>query len=31
VSGGDVGERGEAQTIERLACGKRLEGDHNVV
>ncbi len=31
VSGGDVGEGGEAQTIERLACGERLEGDHNVV
>jgi hypothetical protein len=31
VSGGNVGGRGEAQTIERLACGERLEGDHNVV
>ncbi len=31
MSGRDVGERGQAQTVERLACGKRLEGDHNVV
>jgi hypothetical protein len=31
VSGRDVGERDKAQTIERLARGKRLEGDHNVV
>jgi hypothetical protein len=31
VSCRDVGERGEAQTVERLACGKRLEGDHDVV
>src|SRR5205823_2618054 len=31
VSGGNVRRYGEAQTIERLACGERLEGDHNVV
>jgi hypothetical protein len=31
VSGGDIGGRGEAQAIERLACGERLEGDHDVV
>ncbi len=31
VSGGDVGERGEAHTVEGLACSDRLEGDHNVV
>jgi hypothetical protein len=31
MSGRDVGERSQVQTIERLACGKGLEGDHNVV
>jgi hypothetical protein len=31
VPGGDVGERSQTQTVERLACGERLEGDHNVV
>ena len=31
VAGGDVGERSEAETVEGLACGDRLEGDHDVV
>ena len=31
VSSGNIRGRGEAQTVERLACGERLEGDHNVV
>jgi hypothetical protein len=31
VAGGYVRRGGEAQTIERLASGERLEGDHDVV
>ena len=31
MAGRDFGERNQMQTVERLACGDWLEGDHNVV
>jgi hypothetical protein len=31
VAGGDISARSQVQAVERLARGKRLEGNHNVV